>query len=131
FLIAGLSLWMLSPAPPPGGQQVVGRALAVGVIGLATLGLTGYLFGWQHGPDQWLFHDQVLRDAERLGYANRMAPNTAAAFVAVGLALLLLDVRGRRGIWVAHGLALAANLLGLLTLLGYAYSALALTGVEH
>jgi len=60
-----------------------------------------------------------------------MAPNTAAAFLAIGLALLTLDVRVRRGLWPAQILALGAALIALLTVIGYAYSTLALAGVEH
>ena len=64
----------------------------------------------------------------RVGQPNRMAPNTAAAFVLVGLALALLDVRTRRGVRPAQFLALAVGLIALLALIGYAYSAVSLIG---
>ena len=60
-----------------------------------------------------------------------MAPNTAAGFLALGLALVLLDVPARRGPWPAQVLALATVLVALLTVIGYAYSALALAGVDR
>src|SRR5262249_54729953 len=105
FVLGGTSLWVLAPTPH-GRRRVVGRALAAAVVLIGGLGCAGYLLGWQNGPDQWLFHDEMIRDAARFGFANRMAPNTAVALVAVGTSLVLLAARGRRAIWVAHGLAL-------------------------
>ena len=100
------------------------------LIGLARVG--GYLAGWDGGPDQLLFREDLEREALRLGQPNRMSPNTAAAFVLVGLALALLDVRDpRRGIRPAQLLALAAGLIALLALIGYAYSATSLIGVKR
>ncbi len=85
--------------------------------------------GWDGGPDQLLFRDMLDREGLRTGYANRMSPNTGVGFLLVSAALLLLDVRTRRGLRPAQVLALAAAVLALLSLLGYAYSELALTGV--
>ena len=93
--------------------------------------LGGYLADWDGGPDQLLFRAKLDREAARTGHANRMAPNTAAALLLVGLALLLLDVRVRRGLWPAQFLALAAAVIALLAVVGYAYSAVALAGVEQ
>src|SRR5262249_7358355 len=64
-------------------------------------------------------------------HPNRMAPNTAAGLFLAGLALLLLDAPSRRGVWLAQSLALAAGVIALLALIGYAYSALPLAGVEQ
>ena len=100
------------------------------LIGLARVG--GYLAGWDGGPDQLLFRAALDREAARAGLPNRMSPNTAAAFVLVGLALMLLDARTRRrGIRPAQFLALAAGLIALLALIGYAYSATSLIGVKQ
>src|SRR5262245_26540845 len=92
FLLAGVSLWVQAPAVVTSRGRSVGIACAAIVVlfGLARLG--GYLAGRDGGPDQWLFREALEREALRLGHPNRMAPNTAAAFVLVGLALALLDV---------------------------------------
>ena len=130
LVLAGTALWLLASETPSDRQRDFGLTLATLVVLIAAARFGGYLLHWDGGPDQWLFRDLLQREAGRLGYPNRTAPNTAAALLAVGLALLLLDIR-IRGVWPAELLALAAGLLGLLTLLGYAYSAGALTGVER
>ena len=132
FVLAGVSLWAQASAGVTPRRRAVGIACAAGVllIGLAWVG--GYLTGWDGGPDQMLFREALEREAERAGMRNRMSPNTAAAFVLIGLALTLLDVRTRRrGLRPAQFLALAAGLIALLALIGYAYSATALMGVKQ
>ena len=92
----------------------------------------GYLAGWDGGPTSCCSARQLEREAVRAGQPNRMSPNTAAAFVLVGLALMLLDARTRRrGVRPAQLLALAAGLIALLALIGYAYSAASLIGVKQ
>ena len=131
FLLAGVSLWVQASEVMTSRRRAVGIACAVVVllIGLARVG--GYLAGWDVGPDQLLFREDLEREALRLGQPNRMAPNTAAAFVLVGLALALLDVETRRGIRPAQLLALMGGLIALLVLIGYAYSATSLIGVQQ
>ncbi|MEJ7638468.1 MAG: hypothetical protein WKF75_10970 [Singulisphaera sp.] len=132
FVLAGVSLWAQASAGATPRRRAVGIACAAGVllIGLARLG--GYLSGWDGGPDQLLFRAALEREAVRVGLTNRMAPNVAAAFVLVGLALTLLDVRTRRrGVRPAQLLALAAGLIALLALIGYVYSATSLMGVKR
>src|SRR5262245_56233496 len=113
FLLAGASLGVLA-APPGRRWRAVGLACAAAGVLIALVRLGGYLFDWDGGPDRWLFREQLDREAARAGHLNRMAPNTAMALVAVGLALLLLDVRTRRGPWPAQALALTAGFLALL-----------------
>ena len=76
---------------------------------------------------------KLAREAVRAGLPNRMAPNTAAALLLVGLALLLLDARSRRR-GVLAGPARGPGdrgLIALLAIIGYAYSAPALVGIEQ
>ncbi len=129
FLLAGISLW--ERATPAGRLRPIGTACAGAVLVIALMRVGGYVFEWDGGPDQMLFRPQLDADIFRTGYANRMAPNTAAALVAVGVALMLLDARIPRGIWTAQLLAIASAFIALLAILGYAYSALVLTGVEQ
>lgn len=130
FLLAGVSLWIQAES---GSRRLraVAAACAVGVVLLAVLRLVGYVWAWDGGPDQLLFREK-LAAAERLGgLENRMAPNTAAALLMVGAALLLLDARSRRSVLAGQFAALATAMIALLAILGYAYSALALAGIEH
>ena len=55
-----------------------------------------------------------------------MAPNTALAFVLLGLGLLLIDVETRRGHHLGQGLAVVVGLIALFALVGYTHSATAL-----
>src|SRR5690606_18080761 len=81
------------------------------------------------GFDQMLFREKLDHEALALGYANRMAPNTAVAFVLSGLALLFLDLRIGR-VWVAQLLGIAGFQFGFLTFIGYLYNSISLTGVS-
>lgn len=61
------------------------------------------------------------RHRERLWPAGRIAPNTALAFVLLGLSLLFLDRQTRNGQRPAEWLALGTALIAWLGLLGYLY----------
>ncbi len=130
FVLAGVSLWV--QAGPAGPRlRALGRAGAWAVVALAMIRLAGYLVAWDGGPDQWLFREKLDREAFRVGFRNRMAPNTAVGLLLVGLSLTSMNVRRRRGIWVSQALALAAALIALLAIIGYAFSAVSLTGVAR
>ncbi len=96
---------------------------AVMLIGLATL--AEYVFGWQLGIDQLLVSDRAVAG---LPYAGRPAANAASALAALGLGLVLWDVRIRRW-WPTHVLATAVGVAGVLALLGYATGANSLFAV--
>ncbi|HET8712749.1 MAG TPA: ATP-binding protein, partial [Gemmatimonadales bacterium] len=119
FILAGLALFLLriEPAAMPIRRFAIGLAITVGLIALVRL--AGYLFDTAVGIDQLLFSDQ-LADAIA-GRPNRMAPNTAVAFLGAGIALLTLDVETRRGLRPAQLVSIAISLLALQALLGYAY----------
>ena len=125
FLLAGSALWIQLGSASR--HRRIGQALAAGVILIAVLRLGGYLADWDGGPDQLLFRAMLDRESP----PNRMAPNTAAALLLVGLALVLLDVRWRRGIWPTEVLALGAAAVAMAAIVGYSYSAMALAGVQQ
>jgi PAS domain S-box-containing protein len=132
FLLAGVSLWAQAAPSAAQGRRAVGIACAFGVLLIGLVRVGDYFAGWDGGPDQLLFWAALEREAARAGLPNRMSPNTAAAFVLVGLALMLLDARTRRrGFQPAQLLALAAGLIALLALIGYANSAASLIGVKQ
>ena len=81
--------------PVDGRRRAVAFACAVGVVLLASLRLGGYLLGWDAGPDRFLFADKLAREALSSGHPNRMAPNTAAAMLLVGLSLIAMSVAVR------------------------------------
>jgi diguanylate cyclase (GGDEF)-like protein len=96
--------------------------LALAVIGTGVLRL-----GTDLGVLRATF-DEALFGAGLRG--NRMAPNTAACLVAIGLALALLDRPARRVSVSTAVLALPA-LSGWLAISGYLFDALRLYGLPH
>src|SRR5581483_8158167 len=105
FLLAGVALWVQRP-PAGRWHRRVGRASAAAVTVISATRLAGYFVGWDGGPDRWLFAARLAREAEAGRDVNRMAPNTAAAFLALGPALWLVGARGKRAATVAQALAL-------------------------
>jgi PAS domain S-box-containing protein len=130
FVLAGVSLWIQS-APASRRLRAVAMACAGAVVIMALLRLGGYVLAWDGGPDQLLFRDKLALEDRRAGYPNRMAPNTAAALLLVGLALLLSGARSRIGVLAGQFAALATAIIALLAIIGYAYSALPLAGIEQ
>jgi diguanylate cyclase (GGDEF)-like protein/PAS domain S-box-containing protein len=116
--IAG-SLALLARPESDSGPRRLARAvaLAVALVGLARLAT--HLTGWDVGLDQWLFSAR-LRDGVSTG-PNRMAPNTAVVFTLIGLALALLDWEPSPPRRPAQYLIVAAALIALLAVIGYAY----------
>ncbi len=125
FLLCGTLLWFArrGPAEARGAANLAAQAVAVGVIALAVLTLSEYLFSWNAGTDLLLFHEAP--GTAGTFSPGRMAPDTTVAFVAAGSALLLLLRRAPERqrslalpfIELAGGLVMA---IGLLSLFGYA-----------
>ena len=129
FLLAGASLWVRS-APDGRRRGTLAMACAGAVVLLALLRFGGYLLDWDGGPDRMLFREELDREALSTGHPNRMAPNTAAALLLVGLALVFLGAKSRLAVVAAQAMALMTALIALLAFIGYAYSALNLAGLE-
>jgi signal transduction histidine kinase len=95
-------------------------AMATAVVAIAGLRLLGYALAVDLPVDRLLFPAAL----EAYDPPNRMAPNTALGFLLAGGALALSVWRpGRqeRTGMAMHGLGIAAALLGLLTIVGYAF----------
>jgi PAS domain S-box-containing protein len=91
-------------------------ALIALAIGLATL--TEYLFGWQLGIDQLLFQDTA--GAYNV-FRGRMSPFSAAAFVALGIALAAKPYQSLNRL--SHWSAALVLLIGSTSLIGYLWNA--------
>ena len=130
FLLAGASLWIA--AEPVGGRpRAVCVACAAGVALLGFLRVGGYLLNWDAGPDRFLFAERLAEEALGSGHPNRMAPNTAAGMLMIGLGLIGLGTGALSGIMAAQAMALITALIALVALIGYAYSAMALIGIDR
>ena len=129
FLLTGIAMLLITH-PEIKKSVYASRICAAGVMLIAVCGIGHYLFGWSEGPDNLLFGEALEREAGISGHANRIAPNTAAAFLLISAALTFIDVKIRT-VRPAQVLALMVVTLSLLTIVGYAYSTLHLTAVQQ
>ena len=82
FLLGGVGLLALQDSASP-RSKIVGRTLAAAVTLLSVLRLSGYVIGWDEGPDRWIFREQL----EIYEIPKLMAHNTAACFLLCCVAL--------------------------------------------
>ena len=115
LIFSGVSLW-LSSSPTP----LIARVCALIVQLIGSLTVSQYLFGWNLGIDELLFHDSPI--AVMTSHSGRMGLNTALNFMLVGRALeILSNPKTQRSYWYAQFLALLAGGISGLALMGYAY----------
>lgn len=130
FLLTGASLWFLQDADKNYRHRMAAYILALLMLCIPVSWFAGYLLNWETGPDRLFFPDKLEIEALRVGFPNRMAPNSAATFILVGFALLLADRRIGR-VWPTQILVIGTILSALLTIIGYGYNSMALTGVKY
>jgi PAS domain S-box-containing protein len=118
FVAAGASLWLSRGRQADRWRWIAGRCCAALVFLIGLLTLIEFGSGRDLGIDHLIIRDE---DVGASPYPGRMAPASAFNDLLVGLALLFLDARSRRGYGPAPSLALLAALVSLLAILGYAY----------
>jgi PAS domain S-box-containing protein len=121
---SGTSLWLLLPGESHTRRGHIARFLALLVTLIGAVTLSEYVFGLNLRIDQLLFNESTGTAATYS--AGRMAPTTSTAFLAIGLALLLLDWKTRRGHRPAQVLSLWSALVAMMAICGYIYHATAL-----
>ena len=129
LLLAGVSAWLLQDERADQRARWISRvcALVVALFGLTRL--IQVLFGLDPGVDQILFPERLASEAASTGFPNRMAFDTALAFVLIGGSLLYLGSRTRRGLWVSQYLALTVFVFSVLAFAGYVYGVANLYGI--
>ncbi len=108
-------------------RTLAGRIVAGIVLGLAIMPLVEHLF------DVDLAIDRVLASqSESLFHhpPGRPSPQTATAFALIGVTLLSLDAKTKRGRHPATALALLAALIPLIALLAYVFGTAELYGAQ-
>lgn len=100
----------------PAGRLGYATAWLTALIGLLTL--SEYLAGWDVGIDEVLFRDPTTLQTSHPG---RMAPTSAACFLALGIALIVLDRRARWARWTTPVLSFSVMLTAVAAVLGYLY----------
>jgi PAS domain S-box-containing protein len=125
FLLASASLWLILRTEPGTTTPNLAKLCAAIVAAIGATKLLSVLTGIALPLDQVLFHDKLAG----LTPPNRMAPNTALAFVLVGSGLLALRFEGRRGLRLGESLLFASTALSLTALIGYLYGAPRMYGI--
>jgi signal transduction histidine kinase len=118
LIFAGAALFLLAPRARPALATAAGRALAALTLAIGVLTLSQHLFGWELGIDELLFEEAP--GALATISPNRTGPPASITFTLIGLALLVLDARGRSAQGVRQTAAFAALLVALLGAIGYA-----------
>ncbi len=116
FVAAGLAARILASRRSGPRSRTLAKAAGVVVAAVGFLTLVEYVAQVNLGIDQLLFHDAGFRP-----FPGRMAPNTALAFLFIGIALAVHDLETEAGTRPAQLLALAAALVPLQAIIGYAY----------
>lgn len=98
LILLGTSLWLLLPDPPRRANRDCGLFLAGLAAAIGAITLVEHLSGLNLRIDQLLFGRQL--GAVAIHSPGRMPPATAVTFLALGLALLLLDERTRPSQWM-------------------------------
>lgn len=125
FALAAVSVLLRLPSAATSSQRKwVGIGLGGLVLLTGILALAAYLGCIRFRVDQLLFGSRLLLDNPRI--LSEMAPNTALAFLFLGLALVLFDAKNPQTIVSAQAATLAAGLVTLLVLIGYSYRELVL-----
>lgn len=118
FLLSALAL-TLAHRHLPASLRLLPSACAAVVTACGLVCLAGYLRGRPAGVDQVFFAAKLHIEG---AMPNRMAPNTAFDFVALGVALVLNPVQRKGDRRLSQALVLLVALTAFVALLGYAYS---------
>jgi PAS domain S-box-containing protein len=132
FVLLGSSLLLLRSRHLRSPGLWLARAFVLAVIFFGGATLAEHLFHLDLGVDQIAM--RVPLDAGTGFPPGRSAPGTAAAFVLLGMALLMIDFRPALRITLPEILASGAALIALLAVAGYVYGATSLyrlTAVPH
>jgi diguanylate cyclase (GGDEF)-like protein/PAS domain S-box-containing protein len=118
---SGASLWLLLPGESHARRKNFAHLLALLVVLIGAATLSEYFFGVNLRIDELLFSDP--NGSLGTSSPGRPAPTTCTAFIAIGLALMLLDWKTRRGHRPSQVLSLWAGLIAMMAITGYIYRA--------
>jgi len=117
LIFLGMSLWLLLPDPPRRAYRYWGLFLAALVASIGAMTLIEYVFGLDLRIDRLLLSQDMV--AAAIYSPGRMAPITAMTFLALGLALLLLDEETRSGWHPSQLLSLWGVFAAIMSMSGY------------
>ncbi len=118
FVLAGASMALYSSSAA-GKRRIAGRSLYSLILLIGLITIAEYVFTWDAGIDQLLFHEPQGTIGTYL--PGRMAFNSAINFSLFGLALLMLGGKTRLSEGLSQVLALLVGLFGMLALIAYTF----------
>ncbi len=127
--LVGVALMLLVPAKARRVRRWAARVCAALALVVGLLTLVENLSGWDFGIDQLLAAETP--GAIAVTNPNRMGMPASLSLTLIGLALLILSRRDRRGVRVAQALALAVCLIALLPAIGFLYGAQDFYGIAR
>lgn len=114
FTVAGAALWLRRERHGPAVARWAGQALSLGVVALGAIALCVFFFNWFPRFDQWL-----IKAPETAPLPGRMSYLTALNFFLIGLGLLLMERKERRGPRPGQFFTLMAIMVCLLAVIGH------------
>jgi diguanylate cyclase (GGDEF)-like protein len=117
LIFLGMSLWLLLPDPPRRPHRFWGFTFAGLAAFIGTVTVIEYVLGLNLRIDRLLFSQDI--SAVGPYSSGRMSPITATTFLALGVALLLLDEETRSGWRPSQLLSLWGMFAAIMSLSGY------------
>lgn len=127
LIVAGAALVLLQSETGSSWRRALGRLSAAFVFLAGVVTTLEYLTGADFGIDRLFLASKMAAWHAPNVLPGRFAPNTAAAFLFVGLALLALPRRTQ--LKLSELFVLPAGLISFLSIVGYAYNSRPLYGV--
>jgi signal transduction histidine kinase len=118
FIFSVISVFLITEASKKTSHKITGYALAITVLIMASLKLTGIIMNKEVFIDTTLFHD-ALNEPGRI--SNSMAPNTAISFILLALSLLLINISRPGHKLPSQYVSIILGIFSLLSVLGYLY----------
>ncbi|MEO5359226.1 MAG: PAS domain S-box protein [Nitrospirota bacterium] len=120
FVLTGISLWLIQTDRATSRTRFISKSFALTAALIGFLTLLEYIFSFDIGIDQALIND--IPNPVMTSSPGRMSPVTAVEFVLLGTALFMIDTELHRRIRPSQLLAVAALVIGILSVFGYVYS---------
>ena len=105
--------------------QTIVRAFAILIIIVSAIRVSNYFLGTDFALDNFIFTNKLNLEP----IPNRMAPNTAVAFLFMGTAIFLMTFRKRAAIHLSQAFLLFTFFISLLNLIGYLYNISTITRI--
>lgn len=118
FILSGTAMLLITSQKPIKKKVATYLSYAISLSGAVKIILK--IIGVPNGIDTILYHQKVISDYA--GNPNTMAPQTAIAFILVGIAMARHDQETASGKRPSEYFALVVLLLALVSFMGYIYS---------